>query len=97
MSVIVHVRHFLNRKGERAFPQLFEEHRRRAAAFPGFVSLRHSPPVVGDSTSEIEMTLEFADESLLQNWRSSPDHAQVAAAYQPSWIREPEVTFSRRD
>jgi heme-degrading monooxygenase HmoA len=97
MSAFVHVRHFFSPEGVQAFPRLFEEHRRSVSAFAGFVSLRRSPPVKGDHASEREMTLEFADESLLQKWRSSPEHAQVGAAYRPFWIREPQLTFSTHD
>ena len=97
MSVFVCVRHFLSEEGLRAFPRVFREHRRLASAFPGFISLGHSPPVPGDSASEQETTLEFEEESLLQNWRASPEHARVAAAYRALWVREPEVTFSTHD
>lgn len=97
MSAILHVRQFLNEEGLRAFPRLFREHRRLVAGFPGFVSLRQSPPARGHCASEPEMTLEFEEDSLLQNWRASPEHARVAAAYRPFWIREPEVRFSKGD
>lgn len=97
MSVTVHVRHFFNEEGLRALPRLFEEHQRCLSAFPGFVSLHHSTPVRHEQFNELEMTLEFTDEALLKQWRSSAEHARVAATYRRYWVREPEVTFSALD
>ena len=94
MRVSVHVRHFFNTDGLKAFPALFEEHRRSVAAFPGFISLRHSGLSEAPPNGRVEITLEFESESLLRQWRSSPRHEQIAAGYRRHWMREPEIVFS---
>ncbi len=94
MNATVRVRHFLHAEGLREFSRVFAEHRRLASAFPGFVALRHSTPLPDDDGAEAEVTIEFESQARLMNWRFSPQHAAVAAAYRKLWSREPEVTFS---
>ena len=94
MSIIVQARHFFNTEGLKAFPALFEEHRRSVAAFPGFISLRHSHPSETEPNDWIGVTLEFENEALLKEWRSSPQHAQIAAKCRRYWTHEPEIVFS---
>src|SRR3989442_1744744 len=94
MSVSIHVRHFFNTDGLKAFPALFEEHRRSAAAFPGFISLQHSRLSEASPDGRVEVTLEFESEPLLIQWRCSPQHEQIAGGYRRYWIREPEIVFS---
>ena len=93
MSVLVHVRQFFNADGLKAFPTLFEEHRRMASAIAGFISLERSGSGETERSNEIELTLEFESEALLKQWRASPQHEQVAAGYRRFWTREPETVF----
>ncbi|MBI2927096.1 MAG: antibiotic biosynthesis monooxygenase [Verrucomicrobia bacterium] len=93
MSASVRVRLFFGEEGLRAFPALFAEHRRAASAFAGFISLRHCRLDAAGGNNEVELTLEFESEALLKQWRSSPEHAQVAAGYRRYWTREPEVVL----
>ena len=91
----VSVRHFFTPDGWKAFPRLFAEHQLSVASFPGFLTLRYAPVTSGDGAlAALDMVLEFENEALLKEWRSSPQHAMIAAAYRPYWTREPEVTFS---
>ena len=93
MSVRVHVKQFVTGEGLSAFPALLEEHRRAAAAFPGFISL-HGCSSQCEGNAELEITLEFQDESLLKKWRSSAPHERIAADYRRYWTREPEIAIS---
>jgi heme-degrading monooxygenase HmoA len=95
INAAVRVWHFLHPEGLREFPRVFAEHRRLASAFPGFVALRHTPPAPIDGGAEAEVTIEFETHENLMNWRSSPQHAAIAAAYRQLWFLEPEVTFSK--
>jgi len=90
----VHVRHFFTAAGGKAFPRLFADHQRAVSSFPGFLALRHSPVETNGVVATLDMILEFENDALLKAWRSSPQHAQIAAAYRPFWAREPEVTFT---
>ncbi len=94
MSASVRVRLSLSEEGLKAFPALFEEHRRSASAFAGFISLRRSGLGEVEANNEVEVTLEFENEALLKQWRASPQHQQVAAGYRRYWTREPEVVLS---
>jgi antibiotic biosynthesis monooxygenase (ABM) superfamily enzyme len=94
MNATVRVRHFLHPEGLREFPRVLAMHRRLASAFPGFVALRHSPPLPVGGGAEAEVTIEFESQRRLMDWRASSQHAAVAAAYRELWSREPEVTFS---
>jgi heme-degrading monooxygenase HmoA len=95
MNATVRVRHFLHAEGSREFPRVLSEHRRLASVFPGFIALRYTPPAPMDGGAEAEVTIEFETQESLINWRSSPQHAAIAAAYRQLWFREPEVIFSK--
>jgi len=94
MSVFVRVRQFFNQEGLQAFSPLFEEHRRLAASFPGFISLQRAERPEAQPNGEIEIILAFENQALLGRWRSSPQHEQIAAAYARYWMRDPEIVFA---
>ena len=90
MSAVVHARLFLTPEGIAALPDLVANHRRAAAGFTGFISLRRLQPRTGD---EVLLELEFASAAQLQQWRASNEHQQIGREYQRYARREPEASF----
>jgi heme-degrading monooxygenase HmoA len=91
MSAFAYVTQYFSPEGTTHFPAVFQEHKRRAARYEGFVSLRHLLPLGESPHEEIVTLLEFSDKSLMLSWRASEDHAWVAAEYGRWWVKKPQM------
>lgn len=91
MTGFAYVIHFFNDEGLRRFPEMFAEHRRRAAKYPGFVSLRQLHPFAEIKPEGTFTMLEFSDEQLMLKWRASDDHKWVVEQYKRLWTKDPQV------
>ncbi len=93
MRVAVQVRHFLTPAGRRAFGRVIREHHRLASARPGFIALRRLTPANPARPGEVDVVVEFESLRRLMEWRRSPGHDRIAAAYARCWSRPPEARF----
>jgi heme-degrading monooxygenase HmoA len=91
MSAFAYVKQYCSRIGFCNFPEVFHEHQRRAARYPGFVSLRRLLPLDDAPADEIVTLLEFSNADLMLKWRGSDDHAWVKSQYEKWWTKPPEM------
>jgi heme-degrading monooxygenase HmoA len=91
MSAFAYVKQHFSPEGISRFPEVYREHKQRAAQYEGFVSLRHLLPLGESLPNEVVTLLEFSDKALMLSWRDSEDHAWVAAQYGRWWVKPPEM------
>src|SRR4029079_2004585 len=89
MSAFAYVTQYFTSEGIRRFPEIYREHKRRAAGHQGFVSLRRLDPLAESPPDEIVTLLEFTDKELMLRWRASPDHDWVKGQYGSGWSKPP--------
>jgi heme-degrading monooxygenase HmoA len=89
MSAFAYVTQYFSPEGIKHFSEIYQEHKKRASHYHGFVSLRRLWPLVESSPNEVVTLLEFSDTTLMLTWRSSEDHAWVAAEYGRWWVKPP--------
>jgi heme-degrading monooxygenase HmoA len=91
MSAFAYVKQYFSREGTKNFPEVYREHKKRAACYEGFVSLRRLVPLVETAPNEVFLLLEFTDTELMLRWRRSEDHEWVAGKYSQWWVKPPEM------
>lgn len=91
MSAFAYVTQYFSSEGINHFPEIYQEHKKRASRYDGFVSLRRLLPIGGSPANEVVTLLEFSDKTLMLTWRASEDHAWVAAEYGRWWVKPPEM------
>jgi hypothetical protein len=97
MSAFAYVKQYFTSDGVVRFPNVFREHKQRAARYEGFVALRRLLPLAESPPNEVVTLLEFSDKDLMLSWRGSEDHAWVAAQYGQWWIKPPEMLLYSSD
>jgi hypothetical protein len=97
MSAFAYVKQYFSPEGVGRFPEIYREHKRRAARYNGFVSLRRLLPLGESSPGEVFLLLEFSDKNLMLDWRGSDDHKWVAAQYGQWWVKPPEMLLYSSD
>ncbi|MEX0643134.1 MAG: hypothetical protein WD468_10565 [Pirellulales bacterium] len=91
MSAFAYVKQYFSPEGTNRFPEVYRNHKQRAARYEGFVSLRRLLPLTEATPDEVVTLLEFTDATLMLRWRGSDDHAWVAAQYGQCWVKPPEM------
>jgi heme-degrading monooxygenase HmoA len=91
MSAYAYVKQYFSDEGVRNFPDVYREHKQRAARYPGFVSLERLLPLVASSPNEVVTLLEFMDKDFMLSWRASDDHTWVKNQYEQWWLKPPEM------
>ncbi|MEO6846501.1 MAG: antibiotic biosynthesis monooxygenase [Chthoniobacterales bacterium] len=88
--MMVFVEHFLSPGKMAEFDKVFATHLKQVSRAPGFVSLRK---LVEPSDTEAKpcVLLEFVGEDLLQAWRESSEHQNIANAYASCWVKPAQV------
>ena len=91
MSAFAYVKQYFSSDGISQFPDVYREHKQRAARYDGFVSLRRLLPLAESSPNEVVTLLEFSNKELMLRWRASDDHKWVADQYGQWWLKPPEM------
>src|SRR5262245_29479360 len=97
MSAFAYVKQYFSPEGIEHFPEVFPEHKRRAAQYEGFVSLRRLLPLSESPPEEVVTLLEFSGKDLMLRWRASDDHKWVADQYGKWWVKPPEMLLYSSD
>lgn len=97
MSAFAYVKQYCTPEGLERFSDTYREHKKRAAKYPGFVSLRRLEPLAEATPGEIFSLLEFTNKDLMLAWRASDDHKWVAQEYGKHWTKPPEMLLYSSD
>lgn len=89
MSILAHIKHFLNEDGKAYFPEWFRRSAPITKQQPGFISVKYA--FDSEDLECIHLWVEFESLTLMQQWAASEKHKVIVEKLNPYRTRAFEV------